>query len=164
MKLRILSGGAAQGIVTALAEKLKTETGYDIDGTFSAVGAIKEKLLGGAPCDLIILSAKLIGELAERRTPGTRHRHRPGGGLHRGSREKGRSVADHRRRPGVQEKSPRCSGYLFSGPRTRHRRHPLYADPRPAWHPDHSRAAAAALPQRRDGDARDGKSCRSKTD
>lgn len=65
MKLKILSGGAAQGIVTALAEKLKTETGCDIDGTFSAVGAMKERLLGGAPCDLIILSAKLIGELAE---------------------------------------------------------------------------------------------------
>jgi molybdate transport system substrate-binding protein len=65
MELRILSGGVAQGIVTALAEKLKIETGYDIDGTFSAVGAMKEKLLDGAPCDLIILSAKLIGELAE---------------------------------------------------------------------------------------------------
>lgn len=65
LKLRILSGGAAQGIVTALAETLKAETGYDIDGTFSAVGAMKEKLLGGAPCDLIILSAKLIRELAE---------------------------------------------------------------------------------------------------
>ena len=55
MKLRILSGGAAQGIVTALAKTLKTETGCDIDGTFSAVGTIKEKLIGGAPCDLIIL-------------------------------------------------------------------------------------------------------------
>ncbi len=65
MKLRILSGGAAQGIVTALAGKLKTETGYEIDGTFSAVGAMKEKFLSGAPCDLIILSAKLIGELAQ---------------------------------------------------------------------------------------------------
>lgn len=65
MELKILSGGAAQGIVTALAEKLKTETGYDIDGTFSAVGAMKEKLLDGVPCDLIILSAKLIGELEE---------------------------------------------------------------------------------------------------
>lgn len=65
MKLRILSGGAAQGIVTALAERLKAETGYDINGTFSAVGAMKEQLLGGAPCDLIILSATLIGELLE---------------------------------------------------------------------------------------------------
>ena len=63
MKLKILSGGAAQGIVSALAEKLQTETGYEIDGTFSAVGAMKEKFLAGAPCDLIILSAKLIGEL-----------------------------------------------------------------------------------------------------
>ena len=65
MKLRILSGGAAQGIVMALAEKLKAETGCEIDGIFSAVGAMKEKLLAGAPCDLIILSAKLIGELAD---------------------------------------------------------------------------------------------------
>jgi molybdate transport system substrate-binding protein len=65
MKLIILSGGAAQGVVTSLAEKLKTDTGYDIDGTFGAVGTIKEKLLGGAPCDLTILSAKLIGELSD---------------------------------------------------------------------------------------------------
>lgn len=65
MNLRILSGGAAQGIVAALAEELKAETGYGIEGSFSAVGAMKEKLVGGAPCDLIILSAKLIGELAE---------------------------------------------------------------------------------------------------
>ena len=65
MKLRILSGGAAQGIVTALAGRLKAETGYDIEGTFSAVGAMKDKFLAGAPCDLIILSAKLINELAE---------------------------------------------------------------------------------------------------
>jgi len=63
MKLKLLSGGAAQGVVTALAKKLKTETGYEIDGTFSAVGAMKEKFLAGAPCDLILLSAKLIGEL-----------------------------------------------------------------------------------------------------
>ena len=65
MKLNILSGGAAQGIVSALAEKLQTETGHEIDGTFSAVGAMKEKFLAGAPCDLIILSAKLIGELEQ---------------------------------------------------------------------------------------------------
>jgi len=63
MKLNLLSGGAAQGVVSALAEKLKVETGYEIDGTFSAVGAMKEKFLAGAPCDLILLSAKLIGEL-----------------------------------------------------------------------------------------------------
>jgi len=65
MKLRILSGGAAQGFVTALAGQLKAETGCEMDGTFSAVGAIKEMYLGGAPCDLIILSAKLIDELSE---------------------------------------------------------------------------------------------------
>jgi molybdate transport system substrate-binding protein len=65
MKLKILSGGAAQGIVMSLAGRLKEEAGYEIDGTFSAVGAMKEKFLAGAPCDLIILSATLIDELAE---------------------------------------------------------------------------------------------------
>lgn len=63
MKLNLLSGGAAQGLVTALAGRLKAETGYEIEGTFSAVGAMKERLLAGAPCDLILLTAKLIGEL-----------------------------------------------------------------------------------------------------
>ena len=63
MKLKLLSGGAAQGVVAALAGRLQAETGYGIDGTFSAVGAMKEKLLAGEPCDLIILSAKLIAEL-----------------------------------------------------------------------------------------------------
>ena len=47
MKLKLLSGGAAQGVVAALAGRLQAETGYGIDGTFSAVGAMKEKLLAG---------------------------------------------------------------------------------------------------------------------
>lgn len=65
MKLNLLSGGAAQGLVTSLAERFKGETGYEIEGIFSAVGAMKEKLLAGAPCDMILLSAKLIGELEQ---------------------------------------------------------------------------------------------------
>lgn len=64
MKLRILSGGAAQGVVRALAETFRAETGYEIDGTFSAVGAMKDKLLGGEPADLVILTRKAVDELA----------------------------------------------------------------------------------------------------
>jgi molybdate transport system substrate-binding protein len=63
MKLAILSGGAAQGLVGALAAQFKAETGCEIDGTFGAVGAMREKLLGGAPTDVIILSRALIVEL-----------------------------------------------------------------------------------------------------
>lgn len=63
MTLKILSGGAAQGLANALAPRFKAETGCGIDGTFGAVGAMRDKLLGGAPADLLILTAALIAEL-----------------------------------------------------------------------------------------------------
>jgi len=64
MKMHILSGGAAQGAVRALAPKFEAETGYEIAGSFGAVGAMKEKLLAGEPADFVILTRKLIDELA----------------------------------------------------------------------------------------------------
>jgi molybdate transport system substrate-binding protein len=63
MNLRILSAGAAKGLVTALQQPFTADTGIDVQGTFGAVGAIKEQLLAGAPCDVIVLTAALIEEL-----------------------------------------------------------------------------------------------------
>jgi molybdate transport system substrate-binding protein len=63
MRLNILSGGAAQSVVTALAGDFRAATGYELDCTFSAVGAMKAKLLAGAPADLVILTRALIAEL-----------------------------------------------------------------------------------------------------
>ncbi len=63
MPLKILSGGAAQGLVNALAPQFKADTGCDIDGAFGAVGAMRDKLVAGAPADLLILTASLIAEL-----------------------------------------------------------------------------------------------------
>ncbi len=63
MKLTILSGGAANGRVAALSPQFKAETGADIDGTFGAVGAMRDKLIGGADADLLILTSALIAEL-----------------------------------------------------------------------------------------------------
>jgi molybdate transport system substrate-binding protein len=63
MQLQVLSGGAAQGLVAALASQFKAETGCDIAGTFGAVGAMRDAFLGGAPADLLILTAALIAEL-----------------------------------------------------------------------------------------------------
>lgn len=62
--LRILSGGAAQGLVEALRPAFEAETGCTIDGTFGAVGAMRARLLGGAPVDLVILTRGLIDGLA----------------------------------------------------------------------------------------------------
>ena len=63
MQLQVLSGGAAQGLVAALSPQFQAETGCDIAGTFGAVGAMRDKLLAGAPADLLILTAALIAEL-----------------------------------------------------------------------------------------------------
>jgi molybdate transport system substrate-binding protein len=65
VKLQLLSAGAAKSVVEALAPVFRDETGVEIDATFGAVGAIKDKLDGGASCDVIVLSAKLIDELAD---------------------------------------------------------------------------------------------------
>jgi molybdate transport system substrate-binding protein len=58
--LRILAGGAAQPLV----DRLRPELGFEIDGIFSAVGAMRDKLLAGEPADLVILSRTLVEELA----------------------------------------------------------------------------------------------------
>jgi len=63
MQLRILSGGAANGLVSAIGSRFKQETGADIDGTFGAVGAMRDRLVGGASADMLILTSALIAEL-----------------------------------------------------------------------------------------------------
>jgi molybdate transport system substrate-binding protein len=63
-QLKLLSGGAAQGLVARLQDRFAAETGLAIDGSYGAVGAMKDKLLAGEPCDLIILTQSLIEQLA----------------------------------------------------------------------------------------------------
>jgi molybdate transport system substrate-binding protein len=62
--LKILSGGAAQGLVASLAPTFKAQTGLDITGEFGAVGAMANKLRGGVVADLLVLTAAVIAELA----------------------------------------------------------------------------------------------------
>jgi molybdate transport system substrate-binding protein len=62
--VNILSGGAAQGLVASLAADFKAKTGFDIAGEFGAVGAMADKLRKGTPADIVILTAKMIADLA----------------------------------------------------------------------------------------------------
>jgi molybdate transport system substrate-binding protein len=62
--LNILSGGAAQGLVASLAPAFKALTGFAIGGEFGAVGAMADKLRHGTPTDVVILTAKMIADLA----------------------------------------------------------------------------------------------------
>src|ERR1700761_7367346 len=63
--INVLSGGAAQGLVGSLAAKFKSMTGFGIGGEFGAVGAMADKLRKGVPADLVILTAAIVGKLAE---------------------------------------------------------------------------------------------------
>ena len=60
MRLRFVSAGAAQGLVESLAR----EDGLEVAGSFGAVGAMLEKLLGGEPADIVILTRAQVDELA----------------------------------------------------------------------------------------------------
>jgi molybdate transport system substrate-binding protein len=63
--LRMLSGGAAQSLVASLAAKFKALTGLGIEGEFGAVGVMADKLRKGVPADMVILTAKIIADLAK---------------------------------------------------------------------------------------------------
>lgn len=63
-QIRLLSGGAAQGLVRELQDRFLAATGYSVAGEFGAVGAMRDKLLGGEPCDLIILTQGLVERLS----------------------------------------------------------------------------------------------------
>lgn len=61
--LRVLSAGAAQAVVEAVAQDYLRETGRGISGEYGAVGAIRQKLLDGAAADVIVLTGAMIDEL-----------------------------------------------------------------------------------------------------
>lgn len=63
MKIHLLSGGAAYGLVSGVQEKFEATHNCQISGEYGAVGLMKDKLLQGTACDLVILSKKLVDSL-----------------------------------------------------------------------------------------------------
>jgi molybdate transport system substrate-binding protein len=61
--LHILSGGAAFGLVSRLEAQFKASSSCTLAGTYSAIGVMRDQLVAGAPCDVVILSAALIAGL-----------------------------------------------------------------------------------------------------
>ena len=61
--IHLLSGGAAQGLVNNLKPSIEKATHTQLSNTFGAVGLMKQKLIDGAPCDVVILTAALIEQL-----------------------------------------------------------------------------------------------------
>jgi molybdate transport system substrate-binding protein len=62
--LHFLSAGAAQGLVKALRGAFEADNACVLQGRFGAVGAMKEALLAGEPCDVMIVTDSMIDALA----------------------------------------------------------------------------------------------------
>jgi molybdate transport system substrate-binding protein len=62
--LKVLSGGAAQGLTEALAGDILAATGESLTGDFGPVGGMRDRILAGEVADFVILSRKLVDELA----------------------------------------------------------------------------------------------------
>jgi molybdate transport system substrate-binding protein len=65
--MNILCAGAAQGLVRALQGVFLELTGAKVEGRFGAVGAMKEALLAGEPCDVMIVTAAMVADLQAER-------------------------------------------------------------------------------------------------
>lgn len=63
--VNIFSAGAAQSVVSRLAEKFQRESGNQVNAAYGAIGAMKARVVAGEPADVIVLSAAMIDELVE---------------------------------------------------------------------------------------------------
>ena len=63
IELKFLCAGAAQGLVRALQEEFAADTGATLSGRFGAVGAMREALMVGERCDLMIVTDSMIDAL-----------------------------------------------------------------------------------------------------
>jgi len=61
--LKIFSAGAAQAVVETIADAYTRETGDKVTAEFSAVGAMKARVVAGEAVDVVILTGALIDEL-----------------------------------------------------------------------------------------------------
>ncbi len=62
--LNLLCAGAAQGLVKAIEPRWQAETGAMLNARFGAVGALKEMLAAGEPCDVMVLTDAMVDTLA----------------------------------------------------------------------------------------------------
>jgi molybdate transport system substrate-binding protein len=62
-ELNVLCAGAVKGLVLALQSGFERASGLRVHATFGAVGAIRDALRSGAPCDVFIATDAMIGSL-----------------------------------------------------------------------------------------------------
>lgn len=63
MNVYVLSGGAAAAVVKGVEPVFNAKTDGRVQGVYSAVGQMRDQLLQGAPCDVVILTRAMIDAL-----------------------------------------------------------------------------------------------------
>lgn len=63
-ELHVLCAGAVQGLVKAVRARFLEQTGATVEGRFGAVGAMKEALMSGAPCDVLVVTDAMLRALS----------------------------------------------------------------------------------------------------
>ncbi len=63
--LHLLSAGAAQGVAKAMQGAFEAATGARLSAKFGAVGAMKEALLAGEPCDVMLVTDAMLRALVD---------------------------------------------------------------------------------------------------
>ena len=63
-KLHLLSAGAAQAVATELMREIRADAGVDVRAIFQPVGMLKDKLLAGESCDVVVSTAAMLEEFA----------------------------------------------------------------------------------------------------
>ena len=62
--LHILCAGAVKGLVLAVQAGFEADAGVRLHARFGAVGAMRDELAAGAPCDVFIATEAMVGSLA----------------------------------------------------------------------------------------------------
>lgn len=64
-RLHVIAAGASKELVSTLGARMSEAGEAVVDGTFGAVGAMRERLLSGASCDVVVLTEAQIAALEQ---------------------------------------------------------------------------------------------------
>jgi molybdate transport system substrate-binding protein len=62
-ELHLLCAGAVQGLVLTVQAGFEASSGARLDARFGAVGAMRDELAAGAPCDVFVATAAMVASL-----------------------------------------------------------------------------------------------------
>ena len=153
MTVRVLSAGAAKGLVGDVQTEFEASSGVKISGSFSAVGAIRERFESGEGCDVLILTARQLAELEAAGSVRVAWRRSARCGPRSRSRRTGSSRTSRPAQRSQRRCGRRASVYMPDAYQE-HGRHPRALGAQLRWVSKAEMASKLRMfPQRRNGDA-----------